>query len=224
MPELDGAFKEDLDGYGPELVIVGGSVVAKQILYPVLALHGCKDGAGNLGKVGKLFFKMFVFFGLGDKIHIGQGMGHFVEPYIAVGCLAGDAPHEVIPGEIDTGLIYMAHEGAGIEPVVIVIAEDEDIVKVIELEFIEAKSKLHGGGAYQDGHFGRLFYLYIMKVLAVLEKPGTEEEFALVFESKTVIISEVTGDNRMIKSLFCNKSFELMSCVEALTKRCDRTI
>jgi len=218
MPELNGAFEEHFDGYRPELVIVGGGVVSEKIADAVLPLHSREDGAGYLGEIGEFLFEMFIFFRLRDEVDIGQGMRHFMQPDIAVGRLAGDAPHEIVPGQIDAGLVDMAHKRAGIEPVVIIVAEDEDIVEIVKLELIEAKGELHGGGADQDGHFGRLFHLYIMKVLRMLEEPGAKEEFALFFQAEAVVIPEMTGDHRVVKRLFPEKSFELMFCVKSLKK------
>jgi len=224
MPQLDRAFEEDLDGYGPELVIIGGSVIAQEVPDAVLALHGGENGAGYLGEIGELLFKVFIFFGLGDEIDIGQGMGHFMEANIAIGCLTRDAAHEIIPGKIDARLVDMAHKRAGIEPVVIVIAKDEDIVEVVELELIKAQGKLNRGSAYKDGHFGRLFHLYIVEIFRMLEKPGAKEEFALILETQTVIIPEIPGHHRMVEGLIREKTLKLMSCVKSLTKQCDRTI
>ncbi len=224
VAELDGTFKENLDGYRPKLVVIGGSIVAKKVPDPMFALHGGEDGPRNLGEIREFLLKVLVLLGLGDKIDISEGMGHLMKPDIAVGRLPGDTPHKIIPGEIDAGLIHMSHEGPGVESIVIIIPQDEDIVEVIELELIQPKGQLHGRGADKDRHFGRLFHLYIMEVLGVLEEPGTEEEPPLVFEAQPVIIPEMMRNDGMIKGLFCEKSFELMSCIKTLTKRCDRTI
>ena len=82
-------------------------------------------------------------------------MRHFVEADIAIGGLVGDAFHKIIPGEVDPGLVHMAHKGAGIEPIVIVIPQDEDIVEIIEFEFFQPEGQLYGDGADENGHFGR---------------------------------------------------------------------
>src|ERR1700761_638411 len=140
---MDGAFEKDLDGDSPELVVVGGRIIAQQVPGTGL-LHRGENGTGNLGEIGELLFEMFVFLRLGDEVDIRQGMGHLVESYVAVGRVAGDAAHEIIPGEIDTGLIYMPHERAGVESIVVVIPEDKDIVEVIELEFFQTEGQLHG--------------------------------------------------------------------------------
>ena len=190
MAELNRAFEEYLDRYGPEFVVVGSGIIPEEILGPPL-LHGREDGPGHLGEIGELLFKMFVLFRLGHEIDIGEGMGHLVEADIAVGRFAGDAADEVIPGKIDTGLIYMAHEGAGVETIMIVIAQDEDIVEVVELEFLQTKRQLNGSSADQNGHFGRLLYLYIMEILRMLKLEGAEQEFALFFETEPVIVSEM---------------------------------
>jgi len=87
----------------------------------------------------------------------------------------------------------MAHKGTGIEPIVIIVPKDKDVIEVVQLELIEAEGELDGGGADQDRHFGRLFHLYIMEVLRMLEKPGAEEESPLIFQTEAVILSEVAG-------------------------------
>ena len=215
VPEMDRTFEEDLDGDGPELVVVGRGVITQKIFDAPL-LHGGENGTRHLGEIGELLFEMFILLGLGDEVDISQGMGHLMKTYIAVGCIAGDAANEVVPGQIDARLIHMPHEGTGIEPIVIVIAEDKDIVEVIELELFQTEGQLHRGGANQDGHLGRLFHLYIMKVLGMLELKRPEQELALVFETQAVIIAEMAGNYRMIESLAGNKTFELVSCVKAL--------
>jgi hypothetical protein len=73
----------------------------------------------------------------------------------------------------------MAHKGARVEPVVVIIPQDEDIIEVIEFEFFEAEGQLHGDGADENGHFGGFFHLYIPEVLGMLEQPGTEQKFSL---------------------------------------------
>ena len=66
---------------------------------------------------------MLVLFRLGDEIDIGRVLRHFMKTDVAVGRLAGNTLDEIIPGKIDACLIYMPHERAGIEPIMIVIAE-----------------------------------------------------------------------------------------------------
>jgi hypothetical protein len=223
VAELHGAFEEHLDGYGPEFVVVGGGIVAKQVFCAAL-LHGREDGAGHLGEIGEFLFKMPVFFGLGDEIHICECVGHFVEPDVAVGGLTHDTPHKVVPREIDTRLVYVSHKGPGIEPIVVVIAQDEDIVKIIEFEFVEAQGQLNGCGADQDGHLCRLFDFYVVKVLGMLEQEGAEEEFPLFIEPEAVVVTKVTGDDGMIEGLAGDKTLELMLCVETLNKQRNRAI
>ena len=46
MTELNRAFEEDLDGYGPKFVIVGRGIVAEQVPGAGL-LHGGEDGPGH---------------------------------------------------------------------------------------------------------------------------------------------------------------------------------
>ena len=171
-----------------------------------------------------LFRSMFVFFGLGDEVNICQRVGHFMKPDIAVGGLTHDTPHKIVPGEIDTRLVDVSHKGPGIESVVVVIAQDEDIVEVIELEFVEAQGQLNGRGAYQDGHLCRLLDFYVVKVLGMLEQEGPEQEFPLLFESEPVIIAKVAGDNGMVEGFAGDKTLELMLCVETLNKQCNRAI
>jgi hypothetical protein len=118
----------------------------------------------------------------------------------------------------------MAHKGAGIEPIVIVVAKDEDVIKIVQLELIEAERELDRGGADEDRHFGGLFHFNIVEVLRVLEEPGAEEEFPLIIEAQAVIIAEMAGYHGMVERLVCEKPFELMFCVESLKKGCDRTI
>jgi len=120
MTELNRAFEEDLDGDGPEFVVVGCGVIAEEVLGAGL-LHGREDGAGHFGEVGELLFKMAIFFGLRYEIDIGDGMRHFVEADVAIGSLMGDPLHKIIPGEVNAGLIYMPHEWAGVESIMIVI-------------------------------------------------------------------------------------------------------
>ena len=138
VPELNGAFEKDLDGYGPEFVIVGGGIVPQQVFGAAL-LHGSKDGAGHFGEIWEHRFEMFVLLRLGDEVDIGKGMGHFMETHITIWRLLGNAFHKIIPGEIDAGLIHVAHKGTGVESVVVVIPQDKDIVEIIELEFFQAK-------------------------------------------------------------------------------------
>ena len=198
VPELDGAFEEYFHRYGPELVIVGGGIVAEEVFGAAL-LHGGEDGPGHFGEIGKFFFEMFVFLRLGDEVDIGQGMGHFVQPHITIGRLAGNALDKIIPGEIDTRLIHMAHKRAGVESIVVVIAQDEDIVEIVEFEFIQAEGQLHGNGADQDRHLGRFFHFYVTEGLGMLEKIGAEKKFTLFFHSQPVVIGQVAGDHGMIE-------------------------
>ena len=58
----------------------------------------------------------------------------------------------------------------------------------------------------------------------MLEEPGAEEEFPLIFQAQTVIVAEVTGYHGMIERFFSEEPFELMFCVKSLKKGCDRTI
>jgi len=220
VAEVDGAFEEDLDGDGPELVVVGSGIVTQEV-FGVDLLHSGEDGAGYLGEIGELLFEMFVFLGLGDEIDIREGVRHFVKTHVAIGCVARDAADEIIPGEIDTGLIHMSHERTGIETVVIVVPQNKDIVEVVEFELFQSKGQLHGRGAHQDGHLGGLFHLYIMEVLGMLEQEGAEKKFTLVFQAKTIIITEVTGNHGMIKGFTGDKTFELMLRVKALGKKRD---
>jgi hypothetical protein len=215
VAEMDRTFEEHLDGDGPELVVVGCGVITQEIFDAAL-LHGGENGTRYLGEIGKFLFEVFVLLGLGDEVDISQGMRHFMKANVAVGGIAGDPAHEIIPGQINAGLIHMPHEWTGIEAVVVVIAEDKDIVEVIELEFFQPESQLHCGGAHQDGHLSRLFHLYIMKVLGMLELKRPEQELALVFQTQAIIIAEMAGNNRMIESLAGNKAFELVSCIKAL--------
>jgi len=224
VTELDRAFEEDLDGYRPELVVVGGGIIPQEIPDPMFPLHGGEDRPGHLGKIGKFPLEVLVFLGLRDEIDISEGMGHLMKPDVAVSRLTGDAAHKIIPGEIDAGLVHMTHEGPGVETVMIVIPEDENIIEIVELELIQSKSELHRGGADQDGHLRGLFHFYIVEVLGMLKKKGPEQELSLVFQRQAVVIPEMTGDDRMIKGLLCDETLELMLCVKALKKRCDRTI
>jgi hypothetical protein len=121
VPELNGALEEDFDGYGPKFVIIGGGVVPQQVFGGGFALHGGEDGAGDFGKIGEFLFEMLVFFRLGDVVDISQGMRHFMYSYVAIGRLARDALDEIIPGEVNAGLVYMAHERAGVESIMVVI-------------------------------------------------------------------------------------------------------
>lgn len=215
MTEMDRTFEEDLDGDGPELVVVRCSVITQEV-FDASLLHGGENGTRYLREIGKLFFEVLVFLGLSDEVDISQGMGHLMKTYVAVGRIAGDTAHEIVPGQIDAGLIHMPHERTGIESVVIVIAEDKDIVEVIELEFFQPEGQLHCGGTHQDGHLSRLFHLYIMKVLGMLELKRPEQELALVFQPQAIIIAEMAGNYRMIKSLAGNKALELVSCIKTL--------
>lgn len=215
MAEMDRTFEEDLDGDGPELVVVGRGVITQKV-FDASLLHGGENRTRDLGEIGELFFEVLVLLGLGDEVDISQGMRHLMKAYVAVGRIAGDTAHEIVPGQIDAGLIHMPHKRTGIESVVIVITQDKDIVEVIELELFQPEGQLHRSGAHQDGHLGGLFHLYIMKVLGMLELKRPEQELALVFETKAIIIAEMAGNYRMIESLAGNKAFELMSCIKAL--------
>ena len=215
VAEMDRTFEEDLDGDGPELMVVGCSVVTQEV-FDASLLHGSEYGTRHLGEIGELFFEVFVLLGLGNEVYISKGMRHLMQAYVAVGRIAGDATHEIVPGQIDAGLIHMPHERTGIESVVIVITEDKDIIEIIELEFFQPEGQLHGGGAHQDGHLGRLFHLYIMKVLGMLELKCPEKELALIIQTKTIIIAEMAGNYRMIERLAGDKAFELVSCIKAL--------
>jgi len=151
-------------------------------------------------------------------------MSHFMEPDITIGCLAGDPFYKIIPGEIDTGLVYMSHKGAGVKPIMIVISQDEDVVEVVQLEFFQAEGQLNRGSADQDGHFSRFLHLYIVKILGVLKEIGAEKEFPLLFETQPVVISEMSGDDRVVKSFPRDETLELMSVVKTLKEERDRTI
>jgi len=107
---------------------------------------------------------------------------------------------------------------------VVVIAQDEDIVEVIEFEFIEAQGQLDGCGADQNRHLGRLLYFYIVKVLGMLKEEGSEQEFPLLFESEPVVIAKVTGHDGVIEGLTGDKTLELMLCIETLNKQRNRAI
>src|SRR6185437_5233161 len=215
VAEMDRTFEEDLHGDGPELVVVGCGVITQKV-FDASLLHGGENGTRYLGEIGELLFEVFVLFGLRDEVDISKGMGHLMQAYVAVGRIAGDAAYKIVPGQIDAGLIHMPHERTGIESIVIVITEDKDIIEIIELELFQSEGQLHGGGAHQDGHFGRLFHLYIMKVLGMLELKCPEQELALVFQTQAIIIAEMAGNNRMIESLAGDKAFELVSCIKAL--------
>jgi hypothetical protein len=218
VTELDRAFEENLDGDGPEFVVVDCRIVTEQVFCAAL-LHGGEDGTGHFGEVGELPFKMTVFFGLGDEVDIREGVRHFVEADVAIGGLLGNPFHKIVPGEINPGLINMAHKWAGVESIMIVIAEDEDIVKVIELEFFEAEGQLDGDGTDEDGHFGGLFHFDIPKVFSVLEEPGTEQKFSLLLQTQPVIVGQVARDNSVIEGLSYNKSLKLVPVVKALNKQ-----
>ena len=223
VSELDGALEEDLDGDGPEFVVVGCGVVAEQILCAAL-LHGGEDRPGHFGEIGELLFKVAVLFGLGNEVDICKGVCHFVQADVAIGGLAGDTLHKIVPGEVDPGLVDVAHEGSGVESVVIIIPQDEDIIEVIEFEFLETEGQLNGDSADEDGHFGGLFHLYIAEVLGMLEQPGTEKKFSLFSEAQPVIINQMPGDNRVIEGLSYNKTLKLVPVVEALNKQSNRAI
>jgi len=118
----------------------------------------------------------------------------------------------------------MSHERPGIEPVMVIVLQDEDIVKIAELELLQPKSKLYRGSAYQDRHFGILLYLNIMEVLGVFEYICAEEKFPLFFQAQPVVIFKMTGYDRMIKGLRRNKAFKLMPGVQALKKQGHRAV
>jgi hypothetical protein len=128
-------------------------------------------------------------------------MAHFMEAHITIRGHSRDAFDEIIPGKVDAGLVHMSHEGAGVESIMIVIPENEDIIEIIQFEFFQSETQLYCGGAYQDGHFRGLLYFDIMEVLGLLEQIGPEKEFPLFFKIQPVIISEITGNDRMIKGL-----------------------
>jgi hypothetical protein len=230
MTERYGAFEKHLHCNGPELVIVRGCIVAEKIfgaafpITPFSLLHGSEDGTGNLGEIGKFLLEMFVFLSLSDKVDICKGVSHFMEPDITIGRLAGDPFHKIIPGEIDTGLVYMTHKGTGIKPIMIVISQDEDVIEIVQLEFFQAEGQLNSCSADQDRHFSRFLHLYIMKVLGVLEEISSEKEFPLLFEVQPVVISEMTRDDRVIESFPRNETLELVSVVKTLKEERDRTI
>jgi hypothetical protein len=113
----------------------------------------------------------------------------------------------------------MTHKGAGVEPIMIVIPEDEDIVEVVELEFLEPKSQLDSDSADEDGHFGGLFHLNIPEVLGMFEEPGAEQKFALLLQAQPVIVGQMAGDNRVIEGLSHNKTLKLVPVVKALNKQ-----
>ena len=230
VTERYGAFEKYLHCNGPELMIVRSCIVAEKIFgaaFPLTSfplLHGCEDGTGDLGEIGKFLLEMFVLLCLSDKVDICKGVSHFMEPDITIGRLAGDPFHKIIPGEIDTGLVYMPHKGTGIKPIMIVIPQDEDIIEIVQLEFFQAEGQLNSGSADQDGHFSRFLYLYIVKILGVLEEIGAEKEFPLLFEIQSVVISEMPGDDRVIKSFPRDETLELVSVVKTLKEERDRTI
>jgi hypothetical protein len=96
---------------------------------------------------------------------------------------------------------------------VVVIAQDEDIVEIVEFEFIQAEGQLHGDGADEDGHFRGLFHLYIPEVLGVLEEPGAEKKFSLFFQSEPVVVGEVARDHGVIKGFPYNKTLKLVPVI-----------
>ena len=218
MTELDRAFKEDLDGDCPEFVVVGCGVIAEEVFGAGL-LHGREDGAGHFGEVGEFLFEMAVFFGLRHEIDIGEGMCHFVEADVAIRGLMGDPLNKIVPGEVDTGLVHMTHEGPGVEPIVIVIPEDEDIIEVVEFEFFEPEGQLDSDGADENGHFGGLFHFNIPEVLGMLKEPGAEQKFPLLLQVQPIIIVQMAGDNRVIEGLSHNKTLKLVPVVKALNKQ-----
>jgi hypothetical protein len=136
-----------------------------------------------------------------------------VQADIAIERLTRNTLHKIIPGQIDAGLIHMAHKRAGIEPVMVVIPEDEDIIEIIEFEFFQAKRQLDGSGAHQDGHFCNGLDFDIMKILGLLELIGTKKEFPLLVQTQSVIIFEMTGNNRMIKGLARDEFLKLLPCI-----------
>jgi hypothetical protein len=107
----------------------------------------------------------------------------------------------------------MSHEGTGIESIVIIVSEDEDIVEIIKLESFKAEGQLNGGGADENGHFSGLFHFYIMEVLGMLEEISAEKEFSLFFQAQPVIVVKITSDDGVIESLLCDEAFKLMSGV-----------
>lgn len=218
VTELDRAFEENLDGNSPEFVVVDRGIVTEQVLCAAL-LHGREDGTGHLGEVGELLFKMTVFFGLGYEVDIRQGVRHFVEADVAIGGLLGDPFHKIVPGEVNPGLINMAHERTGVKPIMIVIPEDEDIVEVIEFEFLKAEGQLDGDGADEDGHFGGLLHFDIPEIFRMLEEPGTEQKLPLLLQAQPVIVGQVARDNSVIEGLPYNKSLKLVPVVKALNKQ-----
>lgn len=223
MPELNGAFEKYLHGDGPKFVIVGSGIVSEEVFCTAL-LHGSKDGTGHFGEIGKFGPEMFVLLRLRDEVDIGKGMRHLMQPHITIGRLLRNAFHKIIPGEVDTGLVYVAHKRTGVESIVVVISQDEDIVEIIELEFFQAKGQLYGNGADQDWHFCGFLYLDIPEVFGMLKKPGAEEKFPLLFQSQPVIIGQVTGDNRMVKGFPSNKTLKLVPVIEALNKHRNRAV
>ncbi len=148
MPEGHGAFEEYFYCNCPKFVVVSSRLISEEVFCAAFALlHSCTDGAGYFGEVGEFLFKVFVFLRLGNKIDIGQGMCHFVDSNVTVRRLTRDPFYKIIPGKVDPGLVYMSHEGAGIESIVIIVSEDEDIVEIVKLESFKAEGQLNGGGA-----------------------------------------------------------------------------
>jgi hypothetical protein len=51
---------------------------------------------------------------------------------------------------------------------------------------------------------------------AVLEKPGTEKEFTLIREPEPVVVTEIAGNDRVVKGFPRDEAFELMPGGQAL--------
>src|SRR5690606_2198397 len=207
MPEPYRIFKEHFHAYRPEFMIIGACIFSQKCF--ITLLHCIENRTGNFGELTEFLFEMFVFFTLGDKIHICQTMSHFMKSDITVGRKPLNSTVEVVPGKINSAMIYMSLKRTGIITVMIIFFQDEDIFKIIKREFFKPESKLYGHGTYQNRHFRARLHFYIVEFLLLLEKISSEQKFPLLLSGKFVVIPNVFGNNPVIISFFSQKFSEL---------------
>src|ERR1700722_5448789 len=110
MLQTDRIFKESFYENSPEFMVVDCGIFAQEVAIPTL--HTGKNRSCNFREVFEFFFKMFVFFSFCNESNISQGMPHFMQAYITVGSLTGDAFDKIIPGKINSTLIHVTHKRA----------------------------------------------------------------------------------------------------------------
>src|SRR5690606_8708925 len=107
-PKAHAVFEEHFHAYGPELMIVVSRVFTENRL--TTPLHFLENRTRHTGEIMKLLLEMSVLIGACNKIHICQGMGHFVQSHIAAVVGTTDSLEKCMPGKINPRAVDMAYE------------------------------------------------------------------------------------------------------------------